>query len=118
MLESKRQEQQQEQKHQQDSKDSEASKGSATASTAKCPVPDPILNVVTRQQQLQYRGFIDRGARLEARFSKRMIQVRGSVMFQMRDGAVAVDSYRDILPIDDRQGTTKFFYDQTKPKKK
>ena len=51
MLESKRQEQQQEQKHQQDSKDSEASKGSATASTAKCPAPDLILNVWTRQQQ-------------------------------------------------------------------
>lgn len=55
---------------------------------------------------LQYRGFIDRGARLEARFSKRAVRIRGSVMFQMRDGSV--DYYRDILPINYRDGTTKF----------
>lgn len=57
---------------------------------------------------IQYRGFIDRGARLEARFSKRPIKVRGSVMFQMRDGAAPIDFYRDMLPINYRQGTTKF----------
>lgn len=56
---------------------------------------------------LQYRGFIDRGARLEARFSKRLIRIRGSVMFQMRDGG-SVDYYKDMLPINYRTGTTKF----------
>lgn len=55
---------------------------------------------------LQYRGFIDRGARLESRFSKRALRIRGSVMFQMRDGSV--DYYKDILPINYREGTTKF----------
>ena len=55
---------------------------------------------------LQYRGFIDRGARLEARFSKRPLEIRGSVMFQMRDGRV--DYYKDMLPINYREGTTKF----------
>lgn len=60
---------------------------------------------------LQYRGFIDRGARLEARFSKRPTKIRGSVMFQMRDGDLAVmgeDYWRDMLPINYRTGTTKF----------
>lgn len=55
---------------------------------------------------LQYRGFIDRGARLEARFSKRPLRIRGSVQFQMRDGSI--DYYKDMLPINYRQGTTKF----------
>lgn len=55
---------------------------------------------------LQYRGFIDRGARLEARFSKRSIRIRGSVMFQMRDGSI--DYYKDMLPINYKTGTTKF----------
>ncbi|CAJ1912528.1 unnamed protein product [Cylindrotheca closterium] len=60
---------------------------------------------------LQYRGFIDRGARLEARFSKRSIGIRGSVMFQMRDGDIAgtgADYWKDMLPINYRTGTTKF----------
>ena len=60
---------------------------------------------------LQYRGFIDRGARLEARFSKRSIKIRGSVMFQMRDGDLALmgeDYWKDMLPINYRTGTTKF----------
>jgi hypothetical protein len=60
---------------------------------------------------LQYRGFIDRGARLEARFSKRSIKIRGSVMFQMRDGDTATlseDYYRDVLPVNYKTGTTKF----------
>lgn len=51
---------------------------------------------------LQYRGFIDRGARLESRFSRRPIRIRGSVMFQMRDGSV--DYYKDMLPINYRTG--------------
>lgn len=55
---------------------------------------------------LQYRGFLDRGARLEARFSKRSIRIRGSVQFQMRDGSI--DYYKDILPINYKSGTTKF----------
>ncbi|GAX26035.1 hypothetical protein FisN_4Hh466 [Fistulifera solaris] len=55
---------------------------------------------------LQYRGFLDRGARLEARFSKRPIRIRGSVQFQMRDGSI--DYYKDILPINYKSGTTKF----------
>lgn len=54
---------------------------------------------------LQYRGFIDRGARLEARFSKRPTRIRGSVMFQMRDGDFA---WKDLLPINYKTGTTKF----------
>jgi hypothetical protein len=60
---------------------------------------------------LQYRGFIDRGARLEARFSKRPTTIRGSVMFQMRDGDLAVmgeDYWKDMLPINYKTGTTKF----------
>lgn len=60
---------------------------------------------------LQYRGFIDRGARLEARFSKRPTKIRGSVMFQMRDGDFAVmgeDYWKDMLPINYKTGTTKF----------
>jgi hypothetical protein len=55
---------------------------------------------------LQYRGFIDRGSRLEAKFSKRQISIRGSVMFQMRNGNL--DYYKDMLPVNYRTGTTKF----------
>ena len=58
---------------------------------------------------LQYRGFIDRGARLEARFSGRPLRIRGSVVFRMRsesnnrqDGNVLQ------LPINYQTGTTKF----------
>ena len=60
---------------------------------------------------LQYRGFIDRGARLEARFSKRRLRIRGSVMFRMRDGDSAYlgDGYwKDMLPINYKTETTKF----------
>jgi hypothetical protein len=56
---------------------------------------------------LQYRGFIDRGARLESRFSKRPIRIRGSVEFQMRDSS-SPGYYKDILPINYKAGTTKF----------
>jgi len=58
---------------------------------------------------LQYRGFIDRGARLESRFSRRPIKIRGSVMFQMREGSLGGEGYwKDMLPINYRTGTTKF----------
>ena len=65
-----------------------------------------VLSTIDRTI-LQYRGFIDRGARLEARFSKRPIRIRGSVMFQMREGG-SIDYYKDMLPINYRTGTTKF----------
>eukprot|EP00560_Eucampia_antarctica_P006433 CAMPEP_0197829226 /NCGR_PEP_ID=MMETSP1437-20131217/5658_1 /TAXON_ID=49252 ORGANISM="Eucampia antarctica, Strain CCMP1452" /NCGR_SAMPLE_ID=MMETSP1437 /ASSEMBLY_ACC=CAM_ASM_001096 /LENGTH=721 /DNA_ID=CAMNT_0043430767 /DNA_START=59 /DNA_END=2225 /DNA_ORIENTATION=- len=60
---------------------------------------------------LQYKGFVDRGARLEARFSKRSIKIRGGVTFQMRDGDAASmgdDFTRDMLPITTQTGTTRF----------
>ncbi|GFH45291.1 hypothetical protein CTEN210_01765 [Chaetoceros tenuissimus] len=56
---------------------------------------------------LQYRGFMDRGARLESRFSKRSIKIRGAVSFQMR-GSESEFGDRDILPIDTQPGTTRF----------
>mmetsp|Transcript_10348 Transcript_10348/g.13856 ORF Transcript_10348/g.13856 Transcript_10348/m.13856 type:complete len:791 (+) Transcript_10348:206-2578(+) len=60
---------------------------------------------------LQYKGFIDRGARLEARFSKRPIVIRGAVTFQMRDGEAAImgdDYWKDMLPVNVKTETTKF----------
>jgi hypothetical protein len=60
---------------------------------------------------LQYRGFMDRGARLESRFSKRSIKIRGTVSFQMRDSNAALigeDYKRDLLPIENQPGTTRF----------
>jgi hypothetical protein len=57
---------------------------------------------------LQYRGFIDRGARLEARFSKRPIRIRGSVMFQMRVETDANSWKTDMLPMTFKTDTTKF----------
>lgn len=56
---------------------------------------------------LQYRGFIDRGARLEARFSKRPCKIRGSVMFQMRYGG-SNNYWKDMMPVNYRSGGTKF----------
>jgi hypothetical protein len=55
---------------------------------------------------LQYRGFLDRGARLEARFSGRPTRIRGSVMFQMRYGGT--NYWKDMLPINYKTGATKF----------
>ena len=52
---------------------------------------------------LQYRGFMDRGARLESRFSKRSIKIRGAVSFKMRDGGE-----QDMLPIVNQSGATRF----------
>eukprot|EP00566_Odontella_aurita_P007758 CAMPEP_0113556550 /NCGR_PEP_ID=MMETSP0015_2-20120614/17313_1 /TAXON_ID=2838 /ORGANISM="Odontella" /LENGTH=700 /DNA_ID=CAMNT_0000457907 /DNA_START=144 /DNA_END=2246 /DNA_ORIENTATION=- /assembly_acc=CAM_ASM_000160 len=60
---------------------------------------------------LQYRGFVDRGARLESRFSKRPIKIRGAVTFQMRDGESVLmgeDYRKDVLPISYQTGTTRF----------
>jgi len=57
---------------------------------------------------LQYRGFIDRGARLEARFSGRSTRIRGSVMFQMRYSG-APDYWKvNMLPVNYLKGATKF----------
>lgn len=60
---------------------------------------------------LQYKGFVDRGARLEARFSRRPITIRGEVRFQMRDSELAFlgDDYRkDMLPLLSSTGRTRF----------
>mmetsp|Transcript_14583 Transcript_14583/g.33925 ORF Transcript_14583/g.33925 Transcript_14583/m.33925 type:complete len:685 (+) Transcript_14583:86-2140(+) len=57
---------------------------------------------------LQYRGFIDRGARLEARFSRRPIKIRGSVMFQMRYLGGSADYWKEMLPLSYMPGATKF----------
>ena len=57
---------------------------------------------------LQYRGFIDRGARVEARFSGRPIKIRGSVMFQMRYLGGSADYWKEMLPINYMPGATKF----------
>jgi len=57
---------------------------------------------------LQYRGFIDRGARLEARFSGRPIKIRGSVMYQMRYVGGSADYWKEMLPINYMPGATKF----------
>lgn len=60
---------------------------------------------------LQYRGFVDRGARLESRFSRRPIKIRGAVTFQMRDGESALmgeDYRKDVLPISYQTATTRF----------
>lgn len=60
---------------------------------------------------LQYKGFVDRGSRLEARVSKRSITMRGGVSFLMRDADVGNtgDNYwDDMLPMNYKSGTTKF----------
>ena len=57
---------------------------------------------------LQYRGFIDRGARLEARFSGRSIKIRGSVMFQMRYLGGSADYWKEMMPLNYMPGATKF----------
>mmetsp|Transcript_23748 Transcript_23748/g.25378 ORF Transcript_23748/g.25378 Transcript_23748/m.25378 type:complete len:710 (-) Transcript_23748:62-2191(-) len=57
---------------------------------------------------LQYRGFIDRGARLEARFSGRSTRIRGSVMFQMRYSSVPDYWKVNMLPVNYLKGATKF----------
>lgn len=62
---------------------------------------------------LQYRGFIDRGARLEARFSGRPTNIRGSVVFQMRD---AGNYWKVNVPSNYLEGATRF--EMTKKSKK
>jgi nitrite reductase/ring-hydroxylating ferredoxin subunit len=55
---------------------------------------------------LQYKGFVDRGSRLEARVSKRSVTMRGSVSFLMRDADGGGGD--DMLPINYKSGLTKF----------
>jgi len=60
---------------------------------------------------LQYKGFVDRGSRLEARVSKRSVTMRGGVSFLMRDadtGNIGDDYWEDIVPMNYKSGTTKF----------
>ena len=65
---------------------------------------------------LQYTGFLDRGARLESRFSGRDLKIAGCVTFQMRDvvggpggGEAGGEGYkRDMLPVAFRTGKTRF----------
>lgn len=60
---------------------------------------------------LQYKGFVDRGSRLEARVSKRSVSMRGGVSFLMRDadGGTSEDFWNDMVPIGTlKSGTTKF----------
>mmetsp|Transcript_3981 Transcript_3981/g.8803 ORF Transcript_3981/g.8803 Transcript_3981/m.8803 type:complete len:1045 (+) Transcript_3981:92-3226(+) len=61
---------------------------------------------------LQYKGFVDRGSRLEARVSKRSVTMRGGVSFLMRDadygGNVGDDYWDDMVPMNYKSGTTKF----------
>jgi len=54
---------------------------------------------------LQYKGFLDRGSRLEARVSKRSVTMRGGVSFLMRD---AEGYWDDMVPMNFNSGTTKF----------
>ena len=63
---------------------------------------------------LQYRGFVDRGARLEAQFSKRPIKIRGSVVLQMRDGDIAENYWKGMLPSNYQRDTTKFVMSKKK----
>lgn len=62
---------------------------------------------------LQYKGYVDRGSRLEARVSKRAVTMRGGVSFLMRDaegsgGSFGDDYWDDMLPMNYKSGTTKF----------
>jgi hypothetical protein len=58
---------------------------------------------------LQYRGFMDRGARLESRFSKRSLKIRGAVTFQMRDSdSSSMNMLVNMPPISTEIGTTRF----------
>ena len=60
---------------------------------------------------LQYKGFVDRGSRLEARVSKRSLSMRGAVSFLMRDadGGSSDDYYSDMVMGGSlKSGTTKF----------
>eukprot|EP00986_Skeletonema_menzelii_P021321 scaffold34052_cov154-Skeletonema_menzelii.AAC.2 len=55
---------------------------------------------------LQYKGFVDRGSRLEARVSKRSVTLRGGVSFLMRDADGGGGD--DMLPMNYKSGLTKF----------
>lgn len=74
---------------------------------------------------LQYRGFVDRGSRLEARLSGRSVSMRGGVSFLMRDaddmagdGASDSDDYwDDMVPMNYKSGTTRFVMSRNVAKK-
>jgi nitrite reductase/ring-hydroxylating ferredoxin subunit len=55
---------------------------------------------------LQYKGFVDRGSRLEARVSKRSVTMRGGVSFLMRDADGCGGD--DMLPMNYKSGLTRF----------
>ncbi|KAL7554482.1 hypothetical protein ACHAWF_018318 [Thalassiosira exigua] len=59
---------------------------------------------------LQYKGFVDRGSRLEARVSKRSVTMRGGVSFLMRDAEMSSEGnyWDDIVPMNYKRGATKF----------
>jgi len=70
---------------------------------------------------LQYKGFVDRGSRLEARVSKRSVIMRGGVSFLMRDAedvggstGAGDDYYDDMVPMNYKSGTTKFIMSRNK----
>lgn len=68
---------------------------------------------------LQYKGYADRGSRLEARVSKRPVTMSGRISFLMRDaeggGAGAGDNYwDDMVPLNYKSGTTKFIMSRNK----
>mmetsp|Transcript_26514 Transcript_26514/g.56972 ORF Transcript_26514/g.56972 Transcript_26514/m.56972 type:complete len:946 (-) Transcript_26514:237-3074(-) len=66
---------------------------------------------------LQYKGFVDRGSRLEARVSKRSVTMRGGVSFLMRDaegGNVGNGYWDDMVPMNFNSGTTKFIMSRNK----
>ena len=68
---------------------------------------------------LQYKGFVDRGSRLEARISKRPVTMRGSVSFLMRDaeltigGIMSEEYWEDMLPMNYKNGMTRFTMSRT-----
>ena len=83
----------------------------------RCDPGPTHLDTVTFQVQardgmvLQYKGYVDRGARFEAKYSKRKVKVSGACTFQDRAGRGEGEDYRrDILPIYSGEGgmTTRF----------
>mmetsp|Transcript_24227 Transcript_24227/g.35895 ORF Transcript_24227/g.35895 Transcript_24227/m.35895 type:complete len:654 (-) Transcript_24227:84-2045(-) len=54
------------------------------------------FQVLAGESLLLYRGFLDRGARLEARFSKRPLSIKGKVQLQLRRDS---NNRQEALPI-------------------
>ena len=73
----------------------------------------------------QYRGFVDRGSRLEARLSRRSVTIRGGVSFLMRDAddmagdsaGASGDYWDEMVPMNYKTGTTKFVMNRIVGKK-